>query len=427
MASDFQDPIELIPRYIDEWKKGNKIILGEKISSDENEIKFSIRKLFYNFLNRISDFELTKNTTGSGIFDKSIIEKLKKVNDPYPYFRGLISEIGEEIKMDIFNSMHTHIRKFFKNEFLIKIIEFPFLFLGATPKKIPALYSLINYADMKLGTWYPKGGMYSVIEAMINLAKKKGVIFYSNNEVTNFYFKNQSINKVATNKKLFDVDIVVSGSDYHHTDQKLLPIKYRNYSSNYWEKRIMTPSSLLFYIGTSKKIKNVKHHCLFFDKDFEQHAFEIYNHPQWPTEPLFYASFSSKDDPSNAPKGCENIVLLVPIAAGLKDSAAIRKRYYELIMNRLELLTNQKIKDYVIFKKSYSIKNFEKDYNSYKGNAYGLANTLFQTAIFKPSLINKKLSNFYYCGQLTVPGPGVPPSIISGEVVAKEIIKKYKI
>ena len=262
---------------------------------------------------------------------------------------------------------------------------------------------------------------------MINLAKKKGVVFYSNNEVTNFYFKNQSIIKVETNKKLFDVDIVVSGSDYHHTDQKLLPIKYRNYSSNYWGKRIMTPSSLLFYIGTSKKIKNVKHHCLFFDKDFEQHAFEIYNHPQWPTEPLFYASFSSKNDPSNAPKGCENIVLLVPIAAGLKDSDVIRERYYKVIMNRLELLTNQKIKDYVIFKKSYSIKNFEKDYNSYKGNACGLANTLFQTVIFKPSLINKKLSNFYYCGQLTVPGPGVPPSIISGEVVAKEIVKKYKI
>tara|TARA_B100000886_G_C20413840_1_gene488343 strand:- start:427 stop:1350 length:924 start_codon:yes stop_codon:yes gene_type:complete len=103
MAADFQDPIDLISKYIDEWKKGNKIILGEKITSDENKIKFSLRKLFYNFLNYLSEFELTKNTTGSGIFDKSVIEKLRQLNDPYPYFRGLINEIGIEIKTIKFN------------------------------------------------------------------------------------------------------------------------------------------------------------------------------------------------------------------------------------------------------------------------------------------------------------------------------------
>tara|TARA_B100001057_G_C22830368_1_gene943158 strand:+ start:1349 stop:2272 length:924 start_codon:yes stop_codon:yes gene_type:complete len=103
MAADFQDPIELISKYIEEWKKGNKIVLAEKVSSEENQIKFSLRKLFYNFLNKISDFELTKNTTGSGIFDKSVVEKLKMIKDPYPYFRGLVSELGIEIKTIKFN------------------------------------------------------------------------------------------------------------------------------------------------------------------------------------------------------------------------------------------------------------------------------------------------------------------------------------
>ena len=103
MASDFQDPVELIPEYIEKWKKGCKIVLGEKNTSEESNIKFSLRKLFYNFLNKISDFELTKNTTGSGIFDKSVIEKLKKINDPYSYFRGLIAELGEEIETIKFN------------------------------------------------------------------------------------------------------------------------------------------------------------------------------------------------------------------------------------------------------------------------------------------------------------------------------------
>ena len=260
---------------------------------------------------------------------------------------------------------------------------------------------------------------------MISLAKKKGVIFYSKNEVKSFQIENKKIIKVETNKKLFDVDIVLSGADYHHTEQKLLPPKYRNYSSKYWDKKIMSPSSLLFYIGTNKKLKNIVHHCLFFDQDFDQHAKDIYEFPQWPEEPLFYGSFSSKSDNSVSPKGCENIVLLVPIAPNLKDSDSIREKYYDIIMHRLEKLTKQSIKEHVIFKKSYCINNFKKDYNSFRGNAYGLANTLFQTAIFKPSIKNKKLRNLYYCGQLTVPGPGVPPSIISGEVAAKEIIKNF--
>ena len=328
-------------------------------------------------------------------------------------------------KMDLFKSMHTHIRKFFNNKFLIKIIEFPLLFLGATPKNTPALYSLMNYADIKLGTWYPDGGMHKIIEAMISLAKKKGVVFYSKNEVKSFQINNKKIVKVETNKKLFDVDIVLSGADYHHTEQKLLPPKYRNYSSKYWDKKTMSPSSLLFYLGTNKKLKNIEHHCLFFDKDFDQHANDIYEFPQWPEEPLFYGSFSSKSDNSVSPKGCENIVLLVPIAPNLKDSDTIREKYYNIIMDRLEKLTKQSIKKHVIYKKSYCINNFKKDYNSFRGNAYGLANTLFQTAIFKPSIKNKKLNNLYYCGQLTVPGPGVPPSIISGEVSSKEIIRDF--
>lgn len=103
MASDFQDPIDLIPKYIEEWKNGKKIVLGEKTSSEESIVKYSARTLFYKFLNRISEFELPKNTTGSGIFDKTVIDKLKKINDPYPYFRGLITELGENISTIKFN------------------------------------------------------------------------------------------------------------------------------------------------------------------------------------------------------------------------------------------------------------------------------------------------------------------------------------
>ncbi len=327
-------------------------------------------------------------------------------------------------KMDIFNSMHSHIRKYFQHEFLIKLLEFPILFLGATSKTSPALYSLMNYADIKLGTWYPKGGIYKLVEAMVSLAKERGVKIYNNEEVVEFNYKNNAISHVITTKKTYDADYVICGADYHHIDQNILIKKYRNYSPSYWVKKTMTPSALIFYLGINKKLKNIKHHCLFFDKDFNNHSKEIYNTPRWPSDPLFYASFSSKTDPETAPKNHENMVLLIPIASGLEDNKLIRNKYFELIISRFEKITRQSIKNNIIYKRSYAIRDFKKDYNSFKGNAYGLANTLFQTAIFKPSIRNKKLKNLFFCGQLTVPGPGVPPAIISGGVVAKEVKKE---
>ena len=383
----------------------------------------SLRELFESF------------EEGSGLkldeFLKQAEEKYKVGINNLVYKPGLsITEfmnyetISGALKLDIFKSMHTHIRKFFRNEKLIKLLEFPILFLGATPKNTPALYSLMNYADIKLGTWYPEGGFSKVIDAMVELAKEKGVKFYNNEEVKRFSYNKKSISYVITKKKTYDADYVVCAADYNHIDQKVLDSKFRNYSKSYWDKRVLAPSSLLFYIGLDKKVKNIQHHCLFFDKDFENHAEEIYSTPRWPSEPLFYASFPSVSDKSLAPKNQDCLFLLMPIAPDLEDNRIIRKRYFDLILSRLEKLTKQNIRDHIVYKKSYAIQDFKNDYNSFKGNAYGLANTLMQTAIYKPSLKNRKLKNLFFSGQLTVPGPGVPPSIISGNVVANQIAKE---
>ena len=329
------------------------------------------------------------------------------------------------LQMDVFTSMSKHIRKFFKNEKLIQLIEFPVLFLGSTPQNTPALYSLMNYADLSLGTWYPQGGMYKVVEGMVSLAKELGVKFEFDQEVTSFAIEKGSIKNVITRDADYAFDIVVGGADYHHIEQKLLPESYRNYTPAYWDKRTMAPSSLLFYIGINKKLDKMKHHVLFFDEDFNQHAHEIYTNPQWPSKPLLYTSATSKTDASVAPEGCENLVVLIPVAPDLKDTEEIREQYFNLAMDKLEAFNKTNIRDHIIFKKSYAHKDFIEDYHSFKGNAYGLANTLMQTAILKPSLKSKQVKNLYFTGQLTVPGPGVPPSIISGEVVSREIIKDF--
>ncbi len=329
-------------------------------------------------------------------------------------------------RLQLFQPMSTHVRKLFKNEKLIKLLEFPVLFLGATPQNTPALYSLMNYADLSLGTWYPMGGMFKIIEAMVSLAKEKGVKIILNQEVKSITIPNGHATSVMTADQEYPADVVVGAADYHHVDQMLLASEKRNYTEKYWDKRTMAPSSLLFYLGVNKKIEGIKHHNLFFDESFEQHAIEIYEDPQWPSRPLFYVCCPSKTDETVAPEGHENLFLLVPLAPDLKDDDATREKYYDIIMDRLENLTGQSIREHVVYKKSFAHNDFKKDYHAYKGNAYGLANTLFQTAFLKPKLKNKKVKNLYYAGQLTTPGPGVPPSLISGQVVATEIDKEYK-
>ncbi|EAY25032.1 phytoene desaturase family protein [Microscilla marina] len=329
-------------------------------------------------------------------------------------------------RLQVFNSIYSHIRKYFKHPKLIQLLEFPVLFLGATPRNTPALYSLMNYADIELGTWYPMGGMHKIVEGMVSLAESLGVKFETNANVEQIKVKNGTATGLIIGGEELPADVIIGGADYHHVEQHLLEEKYRKYSEHYWDKREMAPSSLIFYLGIDKKLKNLHHHNLFFDQAFEQHAIEIYEQPQWPSEPLFYVCCPSVTDASVAPEGKENMFILVPVAPDLKDDEATREKYYNLVMERLEKLTGQSVKEHVIYKKSYAHNDFINDYNSFKGNAYGLANTLRQTAILKPSLKSSKVSNLYYTGQLTVPGPGVPPSLISGQVVAQEIAKAFK-
>ena len=330
-------------------------------------------------------------------------------------------------KLDVFTSIEKHIRKYFKHPKLRQLMEFPVLFLGALPKDTPALYSLMNYADIKLGTWYPKKGMYAVVEGMYKLALELGVKFEFNSNVTAIDINNGKATKVQVEGgKAYNADVVIGGADYHFIETKLLLENYRTYSEKYWDKRLMAPSCLLYYVGLNKKVLGVPHHSLFFDADFDIHGKEIYTTKQWPADPLFYLSVSSVTDETVAPPGCDNLVFLIPVASGLDaDTEELRENYFQKIMARFEKKTGQEIKNNIIYKKSYSISNFVTDYNSFKGNAYGLANTLMQTAIFRPSCRSIKIKNLFYTGQLTVPGPGVPPSLISGEVVANEVLKHF--
>jgi phytoene desaturase len=329
----------------------------------------------------------------------------------------------DALKLQLFSSFSSHVRKYFKDPRLLSILEFPVLFLGAMPKDTPALYSLMNFSGLKQGTYYPMGGFGSVISAFKTIAAEAGVDFKSAQAVDRLETNAGSITHVHTHHASKRVDAVVGAADYHHIENALIAPEERSYPESYWESRTFAPSCLLFYLGLNVKVDKLRHHNLFFDEDFERHAVEIYKDKKWPSNPLFYVCCPSKTDPSVAPPGHENLFILMPLAIGLEDIDEIRERYYDLLIKRLEKFTGQDIKKHVVFKKSYCVDNFERDYNAYKGNAYGLANTLMQTAIFKPKVRSKKIRNLFFSGQLTVPGPGVPPSIISGRIAANELLK----
>jgi len=321
-----------------------------------------------------------------------------------------------------FSTIKKEVRKLFKNPKLIATLEFPVLFLGAKPEDTPAFYSFMNYADFGLGTWHPKGGMYQIVKAIKSLAEELGVTIKTNSNVDKILVSEKRANGVIVNNEKILADLVLSGADYHHSESLMDP-SHRQYSESYWESKTFAPSSLLFYLGFDKRLKNVEHHNLFFDTDFDLHASQIYDNPQWPSNPMFYANFPSISDKSMAPEGGETGFFLIPIAPGLEDTPELRKKYLHIVLTRFQSLTNQEVLDNIKFEESFCVRDFVEQYNSYKGNAYGMANTLSQTAFLRPRLKSKKVKNLFFTGQLTVPGPGVPPALISGKIVSDLIVK----
>ena len=383
--------IEEIYQLFEKEEKGSSKYLKDFLKTAKSNYDVAVKKLVYR--PGISPFELITLQT---------IVKLRQV----------------------FGNIKKVVSKKIKNPRLLKILEFPVLFLGAKPQDTPALYSFMNWADFGLGTWHPVGGMYEVVQGMVSLAKSLGVKFETNANVEEICVSEQGeVMGLEVNGYFIASDIVLSGADYHHTET-LLPTKFRQYSESFWGKKTFAPSSLLFYVGFDKKIKNVQHHTLFFDTEFDEHAKAIYDSPSWPKEPLFYVSFPSITDDSFAPENKEAATFLIPLASGIEDTLEIREKYFNIIIERLEKLTNQSIKDSIVFKESFCVNDFIKDYNSYKGNAYGLANTLLQTAFLRPKIKSKKVKDLFFTGQLTVPGPGVPPALISGKI-ASDLILKY--
>lgn len=330
---------------------------------------------------------------------------------------------GSALKLDLLSNFRKYVSVYFTDPKLRSLMEFPVIFLGASPQQIPAMYSLMNYGGYVLGTKYPMGGFYQLVLAMKEVAEKQGVTFHFNQEVQKINTENGKVNSITVDGKTHEFDAIIASSDYQHTET-LISKSLRNYTESYWKTRTFAPSCLIYYLGIKGKIPHLKHHTLFFENELDNHIDCIYINKKWPAKPLFYACCPSKTDSGVAPEGNENLFLLLPLAPGIHDEEHIREKYLDEMLQRIEKHTGESdLASRIEYKRSYCVSDFISDYNAYEGNAYGLSNTLSQTAVLKPKIRNKKIKNLFYTGQLTVPGPGVPPSVISGKIVAAEVSK----
>lgn len=329
--------------------------------------------------------------------------------------------LTEGRKLHVFETLDHFTRRYFKNERLRKILEYSMVFLGGAPSNTPALYSVINHADMNLGVWYPEGGFHAVVQAVMRLGLEHGVDYRFNAEVTGFEYEAGKIKGVQVNGEVIPADVVIANADYHHVDQQLLEPKYRDYSTSWWKRRVVAPSAFIIYLGLNKKLKNLEHHSLFLDKDWVEHFNAIFKKPSWPEQPSFYLCAPSLTDTTVAPEGKENLFFLAPIAPGLKDDPKVHEKLKNQLYDRVEELTGQSIRDAIEIERIFSGSDFAADYHALQGTGLGLAHTLMQTAVFRPRMRSKKLSNLYYVGHHTQPGVGVPMVIISGQIVAEKV------
>lgn len=331
--------------------------------------------------------------------------------------------LTDGLRLHVFRALDRYVRTYFTDRRARQILEFAMVFLGTSPHHAPALYSMMSHIDLNLGVFYPRGGLAGVAEGFARLATDLGVEIRTNATVREIAVRAGRAAAVHTDTATYKPDLVVSGADYVHTEQELLPPAARAYSRGYWSRRVMAPSMFAVYLGVNKPLPELEHHNLYFAENWDDHFHKIFTRPEWPENPCFYLNCVSRTDPDAAPAGSENLFLLIPVASGLEDTDEVRAQYFTHVLDHVERVTGISIRENLDVTRIYSHRDFTADYNAFKGTALGLAHTLGQTAIFRPSHRSKRVANLYYTGHYTHPGIGVPMTLISSSIVAQEIAR----
>jgi phytoene desaturase len=320
--------------------------------------------------------------------------------------------------LSLLGKMQGHVESYFEHPKLQQIMQYTLVFLGGAPTNTPALYNLMSHVDFNMGVYYPDGGMGSVVDGIVELAEELGVEFVTDQPVTEIAGRKGAFAVRTEHGEEYLADRVVSNADYAHTEQDMLPPEKRQYDADYWDSRTYAPSAFLLYLGVEGDVDELAHHSLVLPTDWSDHFETIFDRPAWPDDPAYYLCVPSKTDDSVAPEGHSNLFALVPIAAGLDDTPELRDSYRDLVLDDIADNTGVDLRDRIVAEKTFCVNDFTDRYNSMQGTALGMAHTLRQTSLFRPSRKSSKVDGLYFTGSYTTPGIGVPMCLISGQLTA---------
>ncbi|MBK9164935.1 MAG: phytoene desaturase [Acidobacteria bacterium] len=345
----------------------------------------------------------------------------KNYDTVFDFFNKRVMTEGQ--KLSVFSKMHNFVTRFFKSRKLQQVMEYTMVFLGTSPYEAPAIYNLMSHMDFNQGVFYPQGGFYELINALVRVAEKNGAKVRTNAAVAEILVGNGKASGVKLESgEVVEADIVISNADYQFTETRLLPEKAQTYKKKYWDKKVLAPSAFILYLGVKEKMPQLIHHNLLFSDDWRKNFDEIYKDPKLPNEPSLYVCAPSVTDPGVAPEGKENLFVLVPIASGLEITVERKQEYADHVLERMEReMGLDGLREKIEYMRIYTVDDFLNDYNSFKGTALGLAHTIWQTAIFRPNNRSKKVSNLFYVGAGTNPGIGTQICLISAELVYKRV------
>ena len=326
--------------------------------------------------------------------------------------------------LSLIGSMQDHVEKYFEHPKLQQIMQYTLVFLGGAPNNTPALYNLMSHVDFNMGVYYPENGLGGVVDSMVELGEELGVDFRTNTPADEIRGREGAFVTRTGDGEEFYSDYVVSDADYRHTEMELLPPEKRQYDAEYWDSRTYAPSAFLIYLGVEGDVDPLAHHSLVLPTDWENHFEKIFDDPEWPDDPAYYLCVPSQTDDTVAPEGHSNLFALVPVAAGLEDTPELRETYRDLVLDDVKANTGVDLRDRIVVEETFCVNDFADRYNSTQGTALGLAHTLRQTALFRPSHRSSAVDGLYFTGGFTTPGIGVPMCLISGQLTAEAMAEQ---
>jgi phytoene desaturase len=315
----------------------------------------------------------------------------------------------------------AYVRKLFKSYQIISLLEFPLPYLRKGNLFAPNVDFITNYSILKQGVFYPTGGMHQVEESLSTILEELGVPVYLSSEIKNFDIIGNSIAGILTHQKNFHADIFASTLDYFHTE-KLIGKEYRDSKNVTSSTNPNFPSAVIFCLGIKKKLPRLQHLNLLFNNCFEIPEGKIGKHKSDVNDCLIFIICSSKSDLEKAPEGMENMVARISIPPGIEDTGKMREHYFNVLLNRLEEITGQTLKDEIVLKKSFAVNDIENGYNN-KGHLLRGLRKMGSSFIWSPKIKNKHLANLYYAGIPGALGSGMASALLTGEMIANYIAK----